>query len=126
MDVSRYISEIEPISQRISNIRKLRHELGIKTELYLCTILQGQRSAYNLWKYYKENKLADSWSMAYKNVHQKIQKLLELGLIQQERPPIGGNKHGAINYELSTFGLIYVFSQSLFYKYDFCIPQISG
>ena len=48
--------------------------------------------------------------MAYKNVHRRIRYLFELNLIEEIKKD-GGFKHGAINYKLTTRGLVYLFSE---------------
>jgi hypothetical protein len=49
-------------------------------------------------------------SLAYKNVHRRIRRIHEAGLIE-EITKQGGYKHGAINYRLTSRGLMYLFSE---------------
>lgn len=85
---------------------------GIKVdsidELLLWNIMQGATSAYKLYSIGKdENKKP---SLAYKNVHRRIRRIHEAGLIE-EITKQGGYKHGAINYRLTSRGLMYLFSE---------------
>ncbi|HSF50414.1 MAG TPA: hypothetical protein VLA74_06610 [Nitrososphaeraceae archaeon] len=46
--------------------------------------------------------------ISYKNVHKRVKKLLELGLIKEVTNNIP-TKHGSIFYKLSSFGIYYIF-----------------
>jgi hypothetical protein len=109
--ITEYITEVwnAPVSSRMD-----------WNEMYLWYIASGTNSAYKI--YAEENspdeptesktKDIQAYSIAYKNVHKRVQKLLKYGLIEEIIIP-GGFKHGARNYRLKTRGLVYIFSKLL-------------
>lgn len=72
---------------------------------FLWYILRGQTSAYKIFSILKIRS-----PMAYKNVHSRIKNLFNLNLIEEIKTE-GGFKHGAINYKLTTRGLVCHFSE---------------
>lgn len=98
MDANGYISEFLCVK---------RIELDHVQEFFLSHLLSGYTSAYKLYSFLKEGRKA---TMAYKNVHRRIQRMREAGLIEEISQP-GGYKHGAINYRLTDRGLMYLFSE---------------
>ena len=44
----------------------------------------------------------------YKNVHRRVKRLFDLGLICEDKQPIRPSIHGAIYYKLTDFGVYYV------------------
>lgn len=99
MDILGYISEI---------IKNGPIPIGIDEvdEQYLYYILEGHTSAYKIHSLIQKQK----GSTAYKNVHRRIKKLFKSELIEEVKSE-GGFKHGAINYKLTTRGLVYFFSE---------------
>jgi hypothetical protein len=85
---TRFMSEIR-------NYKKL--SLGEAEQLFIILFAQNSFSAYGLWLQMKITK-----PMSYKNVFMKIQRLLELGLLE---PLEGKFKRKAIKYRLTTRGL---------------------
>jgi len=81
--------------------------LDILDEIFLSDILGGYTSAYKL---HSKMRNTTSPSMAYKNVHKRIRRMHQGGLIEEMTQP-GGYKHGAINYRLTSRGLVYLFSE---------------
>lgn len=67
-------------------------------------ILGGYTSSYKIWRPFKEKGL----HMAYINLNKRIRKLQKMELIEVKKP--GGYKHRAINYRLTSSGLVYLFS----------------
>jgi hypothetical protein len=99
MDTNGYISEFLSVeSTRIDGL----------DEFFLSHILSGYTSVYKLHSLIK----TEPWnmSMAYKNVHKRIRRIYKGGLIE-EIPKPGGYEHGAINYRLTSRGLMYLFSE---------------
>jgi hypothetical protein len=100
MDIYEYISnflECTPI------------EIDGIDEIFLQQIGQGYSSAYKLYSFMKNEY---EGPMAYKNVHRRIRRMFQAGLIEEIRK-VGGYKHGAINYGLTSRGLVYLFSEGL-------------
>jgi hypothetical protein len=99
MDVKGYISEVcnDPIIGSI--------DAG--DEFFLERISEGFNSAYKIYKDHQR-----FHSISYKNVHQRVQKLLKYALIEEVLVP-GGLKHGAKNYRLKTRGIVYIFTELL-------------
>src|SRR5437867_5110881 len=99
MDVKGYISEVcnDPIIGSI--------DAG--DEYFLERISEGFNSAYKIYKDHQR-----FHSISYKNVHQRVQKLLRYALIEEVLIP-GGLKHGARNYRLKTRGIVYIFTELL-------------
>lgn len=99
MDVKGYMMEVctDPILGSI--------DAG--DEYFLVCIANGINSAY---KIYKEHQRLHP--ISYKNVHQRVQKLLKYSLIE-EIFVTGGLKHGAKNYRLKTRGIAYVVTELL-------------
>jgi hypothetical protein len=74
---------------------------------FLSHIMKGYASVYKLHSLGEEDGVKP---MIYKSMLVRVHKLREAGLIEA----IPGNfKHGAINYRLTTFGLVYLFSESI-------------
>lgn len=96
MDSDRYISEFLCVK---------RTRLDHADEYFLSHILRGYTSAYKLYSFLKAED-----PMAYKNVHRRIRRMHEAGLIEEISQP-GGYKHGAINFRLTNRGLMYLFSE---------------
>lgn len=97
MDADEYISEFLTV---------VPTSLDGTDEFFLSQILSGYTSAYKLYSLLKKER----YPMAYKNVHRRIRRIYEGGLIE-ENPQPGGYKHGAINYRLTSRGLMYLFSE---------------
>jgi hypothetical protein len=107
MTANRFMSEI-------AKYRKL--SLGGTEQLFLVLFALHTYSAYELWSYLKNVK-----PMSYKNVHNKIKRLVVLGLIEEEK---GNFKRNAIKYRLTSRGLFErlllqsrVFHPTLWYNY---------
>jgi hypothetical protein len=100
MDPNRYISDFL-CSERIN--------IDLFQEILLHHILDGYTSAYKLYSLFKAKKFLGRVP-PYKNVHKRIRKLHKGGLIEEIQQP-GGYKHGAINYRLTSRGLVYMFSE---------------
>jgi hypothetical protein len=102
MDLRGYISDFlksEPIA------------LDGTDEFFLWHILVGYTSAYKLHSFLKTWE-GPAESMAYKNVHRRVRRLFQARLLE-EKKRVGGYKHGAINYRLTSRGLVYIFSETL-------------
>jgi hypothetical protein len=99
MNIQGYISDI---------IKKGSIPTGIDTidQTFLKWILEGYTSAYRIHSKHEEQ----NGPIAYKNVHRRIKKLFNSKLIE-EVIIHGGFKHGAINYKLTTRGLVYYFAE---------------
>jgi hypothetical protein len=104
MDTNRYISEfLCTEGTRLDGL----------DEIFLLDILRGYTSVYKLYSQLKTVRIYgrnESMSMAYKNVHKRIHRIHKGGLIEVIPQP-GGYKHGAINYRLTSRGLMYLFSE---------------
>ena len=99
MDISEYISDfLTPKGIKADSI----------DEWLLWSIMHGVTSVYKLYSVGKDE--YNKASMAYKNVHRRIRRIHEAGLIEEIKKP-GGYKHGAINYRLTSRGLMYLFSE---------------
>ena len=85
---SRFMSEI-------ANYKEL--SLGEAEELFIILFSQGSFSAWGLWTQMKITK-----PMSYPNVFTKIQRLVELGLLETVE---GKFKRNAVRYRLTTRGL---------------------
>ena len=82
----------------------------ITTEVLAQFTRTAELSAYQVCKNLENH-------TSYKNVHKKVKFLLSLGLIQESKK---GWKHGAIYYNLSPYGVFY-----LFFK-DIAVPRYLG
>jgi DNA-binding PadR family transcriptional regulator len=79
--------------------------LGRTERLFLNLLmgLQKKSSAYEVWSILRER----GTTMAYKNVYTRLKRLEKLNLIEK----VGKSKYGAINYRLTTQGLLYQISR---------------
>lgn len=82
-------------------------DLGpVEIQILIEFIFNKHLSTYSIYKSYKRNL---DRPMAYKNVHKRIKRLEQIKMIQQ----IDKNfDRGAIHYEISTYGLLYLLSSS--------------
>jgi hypothetical protein len=101
MDVLGYIYEVIGPTRMDGYIGPLEEE-------FLEFILRGTSSAYQIFSRLKKEK--DMSPIAYKNVHRRIKKLLELNMIEEIKTQ-NGFKHGARNFRLNTRGIVYIFSE---------------
>lgn len=100
MDIKGYIIEVSKAP--------IPDYLDTDDEYYLHEISEGVNSAYQICHHpiYKGPKIA------YKNVHRRVKKLENYGLIEEkvmDRPPL----HGRKDYVVTTRGLVYIFSELL-------------
>jgi hypothetical protein len=73
-----------------------------KTEAYFLGLISvHKKTTYEIFSYLRRETLEGKKSMAYKNVHKRVKRLEELGLIE----PIGKIKRGAIPHRLTSRGL---------------------
>lgn len=107
MHLTEYISDV---------LKSPPVEMDDVTEIFLQAIWEGHTSAYQLCKELNKTRqpelpeeFASLYKIAYKNVHQRLQKLYQTGLIEEIKPE-GGYKHGARNFRLATRGLITLLS----------------
>ena len=66
----------------------------------------AERNCFSTYQCYKE--LNKQKKISYKNVHKRVKKLHELGILKE----VSNNsptKHGAIYYQLSSFGIYFIF-----------------
>lgn len=106
----------------------LPREIDKTDEYFLLRILQGETSVYKLYSSLK-NQCKGKQSggahcitdrgfeqkdkvMAYKNVHRRIYRMYESRLLAKINKK-GGYEHGAINYGLTSLGLVYLFSRHI-------------
>lgn len=80
--------------------------LGTTEREFLLLITVGHSSAYKIFSFLKNPKNRPGGSMAYKNVHRRVNRLHSLGLIEKLE---GSFKRNAINYRLSSRGLFQCF-----------------
>ena len=113
MDHTGYISAIsiyKPIS------------LGKTEEQFLEEIKKyGKISVYQLFKNRKkeEDKISIVKQMAYKNVHKRVKRLLDLNLIEEIK---GNFERGAKYYQITTFGIItLIITNHFFNKKDMIV-----
>jgi len=100
MDVLGYISEVvEP---------RPMEDIGYLEEEFLEFVLEGTTSPYQIFRRLKKED--GMQPIAYKNVHRRIRKLLDLNMIEEIKT-LGGFKHGARNFRLTTRGIVYIFSE---------------
>jgi hypothetical protein len=81
----------------------------------------GEISVYQLFKnrIKKENKISIGKPMAYKNVHKRVKRLLDLNLIEEVE---GSFERGAKYYQITTFGIItLIITNHFFNKKDMII-----
>jgi hypothetical protein len=100
MDILEYIFEITEPTQI--------HNIGQSEEVFLEFILEGTTSPYQIFSRLKKEEAMPR--LAYKNVHRRIKKLLDLNMIEEIKTE-GGFKHGARNFRLTTRGIIYTFTE---------------
>ena len=74
---------------------------------FLDYIVEGDSTKYKI--HLRENKL--SKGLSYKNIHRRVEKLFNNGLIEEVKIE-GGYKHGARNFKLTDRGLIYFISET--------------
>jgi hypothetical protein len=94
----------------ISDLRSQPIKIDLLEEICLQEILDGNTSAYKIYSLFKTDKFGIGHGLAYKNVHKRIRRIHKGGLIEYIQRP-GGYKHGAINYRLTSRGLVYLFSE---------------
>jgi hypothetical protein len=98
MDISGFISEfLEPKSVLMDDA----------AEFFLSHILNGYTSAYKMHVFITKEL---NQQIAYKNVNRRMHRLHQGGLLQEIKRQ-DGYKHGAINYTLTSKGLVYIFSE---------------
>lgn len=78
-----------------------RITLGEREQFFILLFAQHSFSAYELCSYLK-NKTRLMSPMAYKNVHERIKRLVALGLLEVQK---GDFKRNAIKYKLTSRGL---------------------
>lgn len=94
MSLDRYTSEI---------LKYNRVTLGSAERRFLNEMMGKKTSVYSLWSVLNES----GHTMAYKNVHTRMKRLEKLNLIENA----GEAKYGAINYQLTTQGILYQVSR---------------
>jgi hypothetical protein len=94
LSLDRYTSEI---------LKYNRVSLGSTEQRILNEMMGKETSVYSIRTILKES----GHTMAYKNVHTRIKRLEELKLIEKA----GEAKYGAINYQLTTQGILYQVSR---------------
>jgi predicted transcriptional regulator len=94
LSLNRYMSEI---------LKYNRVTLGSAERRFMNEMMGKKKSVYSMWSILKRS----GHTMAYKNVHTRIKRLEKLNLIEKA----GKAKYGAINYQLTTQGILYQVSQ---------------
>ena len=111
MDLEQYIWYLH------ENYENINARIGKAEEILLYSFIEKHiSSAYDCSKYLKEYyKKVENRSIAYKNVHTKIQKLYKLNLIQKEENNKENNEsiHGAIYYRITRLGIFYLLKNKL-------------
>jgi len=85
----------------------------VEIQILIEFIFNKHLSTYSIYKNYKKNSLLKP--MAYKNVHKRIKRLEQLNMIQSIDEIF---EKGAIHYEISTYGLLYLLGSSLIYNLE--------
>jgi predicted transcriptional regulator len=89
----------------MSEVLKYRRvSLGSVERLFMYQLRGRPKSAYKIYSILK----AQDQPMNYKNVHTRIKRLEELGLIERAQ---GEFVRGAINYQLTSQGIFYLISE---------------
>lgn len=103
-----YISDLMEVENLEVNVG------GVAEELLKFFIKYPKCSTYQTHKYLEEIYKRDNRTISYKNVHKRIQKLHQFGLIKEVRiTNETTTKHGAIYYSLTTFGIFYIIKNEL-------------
>ena len=112
MNPSGYILEL-------MKVEKLNVKPGIVAdELLKFFVKYPKCSTYQTHKYLKQIYKKDNRTISYKNVHKRIQKLYQLGLIREiKNKDKIMSKHGAIYYSLTTCGIFYILKNHLIVDY---------
>src|SRR5215211_6296808 len=69
--------------------------------------LFAEKNCFSTYQCYKE--LNKQNKISYKNVHKKVKKLFELGMLNEVPNNGSPPKHGSIYYEISSFGIYFIF-----------------
>jgi hypothetical protein len=107
MDYNEYISAVSKVKEIQLGESDLNH-FGVLLEY---ETEEGLFSIYKIYSYYKRKRMKHAY--AYKNIHQKTQKLFSLGLIEEVKGKIL-SLHGAKFYRLSVNGWFNVIMKRLF------------
>ncbi|PWU82147.1 MAG: hypothetical protein DLM72_03320 [Candidatus Nitrosopolaris wilkensis] len=99
MDYSGYISTVLRNNVKRISIRDLDRKF-LENQLLCQELFYGPFSIYNIHSLFKKSGV----SIAYKNVHQKVHRVLSLGLLEETRGPY--SVHAAKFYRLSLNGWI--------------------
>ncbi|MDN5868775.1 MAG: hypothetical protein L0H55_15430, partial [Candidatus Nitrosocosmicus sp.] len=85
-------------------------------------------STYGIHKHIESDYKNENKSINYKNVYQRVQILLENDLIKEITRPNGEtNKHGAILFKISSFGIFYLLLNNLHrYNKDMILKHIEN
>ncbi|MGI9010155.1 MAG: hypothetical protein ACR2F1_03085 [Nitrososphaeraceae archaeon] len=97
MDLSEYILQLYRTYKKFSDPGEAAKQL---------LPMFAERNCVTTYQCYKE--LNKAKKIAYKNVHKRVKKLYELGILK-EVSNNGPTKHGSIYYKLSSFGIYCIF-----------------
>lgn len=98
MSLDRYTYEV---------LKYNRVTLGSAERRFLNEMMGKPKSVYSIRSILKDS----GHTMAYKNVHTRIKRLEELNLIEKASGKARHGRHGAINYQLTTQGMLYQVSR---------------
>jgi hypothetical protein len=105
MDYSGYISVAYQAEPRLINMTENDMMFLIQSGMLE---LQLDEDRFSVYKIYSEIKKSGIYTVAYKNVHKRVHKMLSLGLIEEVQSG-GYILHGAKYYEISLNGWLNLF-----------------
>ena len=95
MDLNGYILELYKIQKNFTGLGEAEKQI---------LPLIAEKNCFSTYQCYKE--LNKQKKISYKNVHKKVKKLLEPGILKEVSK---NGKHGSIYYKLSSFGIYFIF-----------------